>query len=879
MASKEHDLSRRDFLLTSALSAGGAAFLGGAGAPGAGVSEGGKEESPAAPRMDLSPARWLWYPSGRCLPNTFVLFRREVDLPAHPRSARGWITADSRYLLSVNGERVQWGPAPADPRWPDVDPFDITDRLRAGRNVLAATVLHYGTGDGTWPIGKPGFLFRLEIEGEDGRRDLVVSDGAWLACLDRAWKPGQYRRWYLRALQEEFDSRRHPHGFDLPDFRPDASWLPAMVLDCPADRPAICSSYPDYSLDSGGNPRVSFLRARQIPALREAEVPALRLAESFRVRWRRDPEEYFECRTPGSFSIEPGAIPPGAGEGAWRVGPTDRIAAALTFEFAEQVVGWPRFTIDAPAGTVVEAMTQESHRPGGQPWLDTHFHSWSRFTCREGPNRFETFDFESLRWLQLHIRGSAREVTVSGVGVRRRSFPWPERPEISTSDRPLQRLLGACLNTLENSAQETIVDGMGRERQQYSGDGGHQLHAIHYAFGERRLPARFLRTFSEGMTLDGYFLDCWPAFDRLARLMERQVDLTGWGPLLDHGVGFNFDCFYHHLYTADREALREPYPRLVRFLEYLGELRRPDGLLPVEDIGVPSVWMDHNAYRRPRHKRCAFNLYAAAGLRHAFAPVARALGDEPRARMAERLAGELLAAAVASFWDGGREVFVANLPWLGEEKELRLCDRSLATAVLFDQCPGGRTEACLKALADPPPEMGLSYPCNAGWRLWALARGGRIDVVLADFRTRWASMASVRENNTIQEDWEAQADSGAQWSHCAVAPLYVFYMDVAGIRPTEPGFRRVEIRPQLGDLAELSLTARTVLGPIRLQAKGSPARRRISLSVPAGCEATLLLPPSARASLERLPGLHALGLARHALPSGRTTGVEIEGGA
>ena len=55
-------------------------------------------------------------------------------------------------------------------------------------------------------------------------------------------------------------------------------------------------------------------------------------------------------------------------------------------------------------------------------------------------------------------------------------------------------------------------------------------------------PASWL---SEGITADGFFLDCWPAFDRLARLMERQVNMTGWGPLLDHGVGFAFDCRHH----------------------------------------------------------------------------------------------------------------------------------------------------------------------------------------------------------------------------------------------------------------------------------------------------------------------------------------------
>jgi hypothetical protein len=32
--------------------------------------------------------------------------------------------------------------------------------------------------------------------------------------------------------------------------------------------------------------------------------------------------------------------------------------------------------------------------------------------------------------------------------------------------------------------------------------------------------------------------------------------------------------------------------------------------------------MDHNAYQHQRHKMCAFNLYAAAMLGHALAPLA-----------------------------------------------------------------------------------------------------------------------------------------------------------------------------------------------------------------------------------------------------------------
>jgi len=874
-------MKRRDFIRSSALT-GGSLVLGRKATGGAGKN-GHSPIEPVTPLPsqksslpNLEPARWVWYPSGRCLPNTFVLFRREVSLSVKPKRATGWIAADSRYKFEVNGRRVQWGPAPSDPRWPEADPLDLTAALEAGPNVLGATVLYYGHGDGPWPFGKPGFLFWLEIEQEDGQVVKVVSDPSWKAHLARAWQPGQHKRWYLRALQEEFDAFLYPYGWTNTGFAmAEGQWLDAMALDGSPNKPALSTGYYEYVNDLLESPAAAELRPRSIPMLEEKLIPVARLAESIWVEWHRPPREYFECRPPESFAVvrRPSAVETSPGQ--WEILLDGKRGCALTFELEEQVVGWPCFTIEAPAGTTVELLIHEAHSAEGSPLLNNHFDSWTRFICRQGRNDFECFDFESLRWLQLHIHGVKGRVRVRDVGVRRRVFPWLNEPDVRLSEPPLQRLIAASINTLHNCAQETLVDGMARERQQYSGDCGHQLHAIYLAFGETRQPARYLTTFSQGQTLDGYFLDCWPAYDRLARLVERQFDLTRWGPILDHGVGFNFDCWHHYLYTGDLEALKEPYPRLIRFAQYLHGIRGRDGLLPVENIGVPSVWIDHNAYEQQRHKQCAFNLYTAAMLEFALAPLCRAFGDRKQEKAARSFGRDLVAAAVGRFWSPEREIFVNNLPWIKEEGKVRLCDRSLATAILFDQLPGKNAGPALRALVECPPEMGFSYPANAGWRLWALAKGGRADIILQDLRERWATMDSVKLNNTIQEDWQARPDSGQQWSHCAVVPLYIAYMGLAGIRPLEPGFRRVEIRPQPADLSQLELVARTVRGPLIFRLLGNRGNRELSLEMPEGCEGELVLDETETVGLNLKPKQPPAEPRRYLLPPGKETRVKL----
>ncbi|MEM1096117.1 MAG: alpha-L-rhamnosidase N-terminal domain-containing protein [Bacteroidota bacterium] len=878
--------NRREFLKSTSLGASLIAFnpLAGAppmpdGAPPAGTTVRRRANPNAAlsvlpeRELDLAPAQWIWYPSARVLQNTFVLFRKPLTLSEVPVKAEGWIIGDSRYELRVNGTRVQWGPAPSDPRYAEVDPMDLTSYLQLGDNVLAATVLYYGQGDGTWPAGKAGFLFHLTLTFADGRTRTVVSDPSWLAHLAKSWPAGYYKRWYLRSLQESFDARVYPYGWDTATFLVDDDWLPAQDIGGAPNKPALCTQNSDYLFNSSAQPERCQLRRRQIPLTREVDVPDAMLEESLWIDWRRSPEEYFDVLTPDAFTVDRADVADDLGNGRYRVRLADpQRGAALTFAYAEQMVGWPYFTITAPEGTVVEMMVHDAHEVGGAPLLNTRFHSWTRFICREGANRFAPFDYESARWLQLHIHGAEGEVIVEQVGMLRRLGPWPQTLHLESDEPALNRLWGACVNTLHNCAHETIVDCMGRERQQYSGDIGHVIHALAYAVGDQRVIGRYVDTFTQGMTNAGFFLDCWPAYDRLVRLAQRELDLTPWGPLLDHGIGTVFDSYYFYLYTGNRDQLAEVYPRLRRFMRYLSDGVGPDGLLAVENLGTPAVWID-NHYAEQRDKQCAFNLYAAAMLQHAFPVLAEAFGEPDVAVEARQLAAGLLQAAIGTFWEAQEGTFVINKPW--RAGAARYCYRSLATALLFDQCPAGNTATSARLLADMPDAVVGPFPPNAGWRFWALARIGRVDVILNDLRGRWAMMDAVRLNNTLPESWTHTPDSRSQWSHAAVAPLYIAYMGVLGVHPTAPGFASYQIRPQFGDLNALAGTAYTAAGPIGFAVRGPLGQRELRLTAPAMGKGELLLDAREACDLVRL-GTTPSGLVRYRLPQAEEVVVNLQ---
>lgn len=821
-------------------------------------------ENPRNVALDLSPARWIWYPSGRTLQNTFILFRKEIELKQQPQKALGWILADSRYRLFVNGKRVQWGPAPSDPRWQEADPLDLAAYLQPGKNVIAVEVCFFGTGDGTHPMGKPGLIVNLDIDGQT-----VLTDDSWRCYLPRSWQPGKYKRWFLRALQEDFDARFYPYGWDTTSFVMDDNWVkPALVSNSGA-YPAVCNWSSEYVWEIFGSREVSEIRKRSVPMMKEVDVPVSKLSESMWIDWKGSPEDYFDMIVPDAFDVIREPVTTHNTKDSWIVTPNHDHAAALTFEFAEQGVGWPCFTIDAPEGTIIELLVHEAHKKGGPAIINSHFNAWTRFVCKEGINRFETFDFESFRWMQLHIRNFNRPIEISSVGMRRRVYPWKVVPQITLSDDTIQHVMNATVNTLYNCAQETMVDGMARERQQYSGDGSHQLQSVFQTFGDSSLPYRFINTFSQGSSIDGYFMDSWPAWDRLARTVERQMQLTSWGPIIDHSIGFCFDSYHYYMYSGDKEGLVEVYPRLLKFFTYLVSLTDTgEYLVPAENLGMCSVYIDHEAFKKTKHKQLALNLYIAAMCRNALAPLCRLFGDEAKAMEVESYGKRIHEGCIAKFWDKQDKIFVNNLPWREQEGETRYCDRSLATALLYDLCPDGDIRRGLEVLVSSPSEMGLSYPCNAVWRLWALIKYRRMDVVLNDLRNRWGKMSSVWENNTLQEFWVARPDEGSQWSHCAVAPLLALHQGVAGIYPLTPGSDMVRIFPQPGDLSSAAFDVQTSKGAIRFQSTGKVGKRVLKITLPKGVDAELWL--DGREKIQSVPvRVEASGIKIYKISGGR----------
>jgi hypothetical protein len=78
------------------------------------------------------------------------------------------------------------------------------------------------------------------------------------------------------------------------------------------------------------------------------------------------------------------------------------------------------------------------------------------------------------------------------------------------------------------------------------------------------------------------------------------------------------------------------------------------------------------------------------------------------------------------------------------------------------------------------------------------------------------------------------------------------------------------VRPQLGDLGHLDITAHTVRGRIRLVADKAGGLHHVAITLPAGCPGELLLPAGTAAGLPPLGQDQQLGLSIFRLDPGQT---------
>lgn len=168
-------------------------------------------------------------------------FRKEFQAPDHIRRATVYIVGLGLYELYINGKKAGnqvLAPAPTDYRKSVLyNTLDVTRDMQKGANVIG-TVL----GNGRFftmrqnyktqkhnTFGFPKMLLQLEIEYQDGTKEMIVSDESWKLNVDGPIRTNN------EYDGEEYDATKEFTGWGQPGYD-ESMWMAPELVEAPAGR-------------------------------------------------------------------------------------------------------------------------------------------------------------------------------------------------------------------------------------------------------------------------------------------------------------------------------------------------------------------------------------------------------------------------------------------------------------------------------------------------------------------------------------------------------------------------------------------------------------------------------------------------------------------
>lgn len=765
----------------------------------------------------------------------FVCLRRSFDLDAVPACVPARFTADSRYVLSVNGIEVARGPVRANPRRLHYDALDLTPWLVRGRNVLSVLARWYGHPTPWWApvpptlqLGGGSFVFEARLGA-----GWLVSDDSWKALAPTAW--GRQASGGVGGLSPEcFDARSLPAGWREIAFD-DGDWPAAVELR--AHHVGFLGRHEPPVHPYGPLPPrpIAFLTGAE----REATCCAHATADD--VGGESDP--VLRVREALSACV----LATGVGDDG-SVLARPREAQLLTFDFGEVVAGTALFEVEAPAGTVFDVALAELRDTDGRIDFDDQ-HSGFRYVARGHDDRFESFDGMGMRYAAVAVRGDG-PVRVQRVAVRERLHPRPGGPYFTCSDARLDAIWAAGRRTVDLCSQDAYLDCPTREQRAWTGDA-----VVHGMVDLATNPDwRLARR--------NVVLAASPRPDGMLP-MAVAGDVEHLDPTFIPDWALHWIRSLHNLWrwTGDGDLVARLLPVAEGVLGWFEGFRGRDGLLADVTGWVIIDWSSVAVAGRSS----VLNALYARALRD-FAEMADWLGDAGRAARARSRHAEV-SDAFEIFWDEARGLY-ADCVRDGIRRP-ETSQHAQTTPIVAGVAPVSRWPRLLEATTDASRLVHATWSRAAGdarrprrgergvagpylvvgppepW--WDVAReivraqpfyryvvhdafaeAGRADRIPA-LCLDWMELLA-RCPTSLSETWYGGTTCHA-WSATPTRDLVVRTL---GISPAEPGFSVARVAPRLGGLEFARGAAPTPRGLLHVDAR--PDRVEIGSPVPVDVE-------------------------------------------
>ena len=756
------------------------------------------DESPFTANSGRWPATWVHHEPHAVAP--FVHAYRLNFTLDHAVTTVLHVTADERYVLYIDGELVGRGSERGDTYNWFFESYEVT--LPAGAHTIVAQV--WSMADrapvAQWSV-KVGFF----LCPSDASLVKVVGTGEapWeakhLACFSfvdnlSAWGAGL--KTALRPTPEDAGWERGEG----------AGWVPVKKGESGLTSSDAPEFYQEHLLRPATlrpqiNTRWMKGRARHAQAVPPGETTAI---------------AYHQSNSDSGACVQWTALL--HGDSALTVAPHQRIR--VLFDLEDYLCAYPQVVTSGGKGSSVRIHWEEalynklkSGEKGNRgdiegKYFTTIWHNKDGVGDIFFPDGAAHRSMLPLWWecglyMEVVVETADEPLTIEHLHLWETRYPLERESSFECDDARFAEITPLMMRVLQMCAHETYFDCPFYEQLMYIGDTRLEVLATYCTSTDDRLPRKALRMFDASRQPSGITASRYPS-----RIRQTIPPFSLWY------IGMVHDFM---MWRGDKEFVRSLMPCVRSVLDWYRNHAGPDGLVSSPPGWNYIDWVPgwENGCPPGAHETCGIlNLKLAWILRQA-AELETWVGEPELSvrhlawsvRVSENLRKK--------FWSAERGMFADDL------HHKSFSEHAQCLAVLGGWLRPEETAHVSKGLVEAP-DLHRATIYFSYYLLETYGKIGRIDRFMHRLE-QWFELPSIGLKTVLEHPEPSRSDCHAWGAH----PLVHFYTTLLGIRPTEPGFAKYDVKPNLGPLKFANGRLPTPKGWIEVQATPSHFEARL----------------------------------------------------
>lgn len=732
------------------------------------------------PQRDLITENDCWYLRGRwpvkwIRPKNageppFVLAFKKVFSLEHDETVSIHVSADERYELYLDGNRIGRGPERGDASNWFFETYELY--LAKGEHVIVARVWAFGPMAPYAQISiTPGFILLPE---ERFITLLGTGVAEWQAkklggyeffSSDVAWGTG---------CNLSIDGCRFDWDFEC---GLGGNWEDVEILHEGADKKGSCY------------PVMHMLRPAILPAMIDKKISGISIRFISDIASFEQVEaapvlmsKHLENEISAWLKLLQGksiTVPP-------------NMKRRIIFDLNDYYCVYPELTTTGGNGAILrlhwaESLfnEQEGKTKGHRDEIDGKYFLGvgDIFKADGGARRkFQPLWWQAGRYIELIVTTTNEPLTIDSFELYETRYPLEMESTFHSSDLRLERVLPVAFRGLQMCAHETYMDCPYYEQLQYIGDTRLEALVTYVTSRDNRLPEKALQLFESGHHHTGLTRSNYPS--RIAQLIP---------PFSLWWVAMVYD---YALWRGKREFIRSLMPKARQIIDsFIGFLNR-DGLVESPRVGwnfcdwVPS-WKDgvppdgDFGVSGLINWQFVYTLSLAVSLE-------KWLGEPELANRDDRLANELAGRLNQRFWDETRGLFADT------QNFQHYSEHTQCMAILSGKLSPEKMATIKKTLLTDPTLVHTTIYFSH-YLFETYNRLGCIEAFMKRMDI-WFDLEKIGLKTPYETPEPTRSDCHGWGSH----PIYHYYTTILGIRPGAFGFESVVITPQPGNQAFLS---------------------------------------------------------------------------